>query len=164
MTRLVVCPTNVIANIAQFAIARHLGCQIPLSENDEASGLFVVSDGELRSIRQNLEGRNRFCPRNGEEPRWPLYPQLIANRCFLQRKFAQRLSASCEGQKYACPGKAHSARREAIGSSREARRAGKTDAGAYAGVLGVCMALGGGSRGQVCLRSSEFTCSIMCRA
>ncbi len=50
----------VLRNVADRAIAMELKRgQILYSEHDQASGLYVVADGELRSIRQNLEGREQ---------------------------------------------------------------------------------------------------------
>ena len=51
---------DLLQHVAQFAVTRHLSRgQVLFSEYDEASGLFVVAEGELRSIRQNVEGREQ---------------------------------------------------------------------------------------------------------
>ena len=51
---------DLLQTIAQYAISKPLSRgQVLYSEKEEASGLFVVSNGELRSIRQSLEGREQ---------------------------------------------------------------------------------------------------------
>ncbi len=46
--------------IAGLAVSQNLNRgQVLFSEHEEASGLFVVADGELRSVRQNAEGREQ---------------------------------------------------------------------------------------------------------
>ncbi len=53
-------PDEILRKAASVAITRHLTRdQVLFSENDEASGLFIVASGELRSIRQNLDGREQ---------------------------------------------------------------------------------------------------------
>lgn len=51
---------GVLKNIAAHAVARRLEAgQILCSEYDEASGLYVVARGQLRSVRQDSEGREQ---------------------------------------------------------------------------------------------------------
>src|SRR5690349_11858988 len=51
---------DLLKKIAGLAVTRVLlANQLLYSEHDEASALFVVARGELRSIRQNLEGREQ---------------------------------------------------------------------------------------------------------
>jgi CRP-like cAMP-binding protein len=51
---------DLLRKIAGLAVTRTLiANQLLYSEHDEASALFVVARGELRSIRQNLEGREQ---------------------------------------------------------------------------------------------------------
>ncbi len=53
-------PDSVLRTVAGCAIARHIKRdEILYSEHDQASALYVVCDGELRSIRQNYEGREQ---------------------------------------------------------------------------------------------------------
>ncbi len=53
-------PDDLLRKAAGIAITRHLvRDQVLFSEDDEASGLFIVASGELRSIRQNLDGREQ---------------------------------------------------------------------------------------------------------
>jgi CRP-like cAMP-binding protein len=53
-------PEDLLKKIAGIAIARRLSRgQVLFSEHDQASGLFVVANGDLRSVRQNLEGREQ---------------------------------------------------------------------------------------------------------
>jgi CRP-like cAMP-binding protein len=51
---------DLLTTVAHFAASRHLSRgQVLFSETEEASGLFVVAEGELRSIRQSMEGREQ---------------------------------------------------------------------------------------------------------
>ena len=51
---------DLLLKISGLAVARHLSPeQVLYSEHDEASALYVVARGELRSIRQNVEGREQ---------------------------------------------------------------------------------------------------------
>ena len=51
---------DLLIKISGLAGTRHLRPeQVLYSEHDEASALYVVDSGELRSIRQNLEGREQ---------------------------------------------------------------------------------------------------------
>jgi CRP-like cAMP-binding protein len=53
-------PEDLLRRIASLAAARYLAHnEVLYSEHDEASALFVVARGELRSIRQNLDGREQ---------------------------------------------------------------------------------------------------------
>lgn len=50
----------VLRTVAGCTIGRHLQRgEILYSEHEEASALYVVCDGELRSIRQNVDGREQ---------------------------------------------------------------------------------------------------------
>ena len=49
---------DLLKNIAGFAIVRHLERgQVLFSEYEDTPGLYVVASGELRSVRQNADGR-----------------------------------------------------------------------------------------------------------
>lgn len=51
---------DVLEEIAALAVTRHISRgQILFSEHNEASNLYVVTRGEFRSIRQNLDGRQQ---------------------------------------------------------------------------------------------------------
>ena len=51
---------DTLKRIAGFAVVRHLERgQVLFSENEGASGLYVVVSGELRSVRQNADGREQ---------------------------------------------------------------------------------------------------------
>ena len=51
---------DLLKKIAGLAIVRHLKRgQVLYSEHDEASALYVVARGEIRSIRQSAEGREQ---------------------------------------------------------------------------------------------------------
>lgn len=53
-------PDAVLASVSASAIIRHLTPgEILYSEHDEAEALYVVCKGELRSIRQNFDGREQ---------------------------------------------------------------------------------------------------------
>lgn len=53
-------PEDLLKKIAGLAVTRSLSAdQLLYSEDDEASALFVVAHGELRSIRQNRHGREQ---------------------------------------------------------------------------------------------------------
>lgn len=53
-------PDDLLQKIAGCAIVRQLGRgQVLFSEHDEASGLYVVARGEIRSIRQSADGREQ---------------------------------------------------------------------------------------------------------
>lgn len=52
---------DLLQKIAACAIVRQLGRgQILFSEHDEASALYVVVRGEIRSIRQSADGREQM--------------------------------------------------------------------------------------------------------
>lgn len=51
---------DLLQEVAGHAIVRHLGRgQLLFSEHDEASALYVVARGEIRSIRQSADGREQ---------------------------------------------------------------------------------------------------------
>lgn len=51
---------DLLLKISELAVARHLSPeQVLYSEHDEASALYVVARGELRSTRQNVAGREQ---------------------------------------------------------------------------------------------------------
>lgn len=51
---------DLLKEIAACTVTRHLDRgQVLFSEHEEASGLYVLADGELRSIRQNAPGREQ---------------------------------------------------------------------------------------------------------
>ncbi len=51
---------DLLIKISGLAIIRHVSPeQVLFSEHDEASALYVVARGELRSVRQNVEGREQ---------------------------------------------------------------------------------------------------------
>src|SRR6476660_6455170 len=51
---------DLLIKISGLALTRYLSPeQVLYSEHDEASALYVVVKGELRSVRQNLEGREQ---------------------------------------------------------------------------------------------------------
>jgi CRP-like cAMP-binding protein len=51
---------SVLAQAAARAVIRHLQAnEVLFSEHAQASGLYIVVDGELRSIRQNAKGREQ---------------------------------------------------------------------------------------------------------
>jgi CRP-like cAMP-binding protein len=53
-------PEPILRTVADCAITRHLSRSETLySEYDEASSLYVVASGELRSIRQDVDGREQ---------------------------------------------------------------------------------------------------------
>ena len=53
-------PEDVLRKVAAHAVPRRLARgEMLYSEHEEAGGLFVVAVGELRSIRQNTEGREQ---------------------------------------------------------------------------------------------------------
>lgn len=51
---------QVLQKAARYATVRHVQPgQVVFSESEEAHGLYVIAEGELRSIRQNAEGREQ---------------------------------------------------------------------------------------------------------
>jgi CRP/FNR family transcriptional regulator len=53
-------PSAVLTKAASCAIARRLSAgEVLFSERDKASGLYIVVEGELRSIRRNQDGREQ---------------------------------------------------------------------------------------------------------
>lgn len=50
----------VVSEAASLAVTRQLKAgEVLFSEHDKASGLYIVADGELRSVRQNPKGREQ---------------------------------------------------------------------------------------------------------
>jgi CRP/FNR family transcriptional regulator len=52
--------SELLEKMANVAIARHVARgQVLVSEHDEATGIYIIGQGEFRSVRQNMDGREQ---------------------------------------------------------------------------------------------------------
>ena len=76
-------PEEVLRKLAAHAVTRRLNRGDMLySEDEEAAGLFVVAEGELRSVRQSSEGREQVLSTPGAGAALALVPAFNGGKYF----------------------------------------------------------------------------------
>jgi CRP-like cAMP-binding protein len=86
----------ILAELASRAIIRHLRAgEILFSEDDEASGLYIVAAGELRSVRRNAKGREQVLSTEGPGAVLAAVPVFAGGRFYMTMIAGTRSTVLC---------------------------------------------------------------------